>query len=346
MSYVFFSAAAVFALLLIPFSAEAVQAAADGLKLFGLYVVPSLFPFIVCSNCMLKGGLLNRSGREAALPLPALALTAAVCGTPSAALMLNTVRYESVKDERSASVCCAVLNQAGPVFIISTLSRGFLKSAEYAPALCVSHYVPAFIGSLLLCAGWKRRLKFCAQSKEKSPACASRIVSESISDSVSVMLRIGGTIVFFRVIYGVFSGMIGQFSLPESISGSIMGVIEMTNGLKALSAMQTRLSVSLCAFLLSFGGLCIFMQSKLVFERLRALPYFLTKLVCALISGAVMWFWYPRFGVAYEVFSFTGERADSMALSPEGAAAFISFASSAALTLLLSFTLAKLKRKS
>ena len=54
MGYVFFVIFTVLALLMIPFSAEAASAAAQGLKVFALDMLPTLFPFMVCAGFITK----------------------------------------------------------------------------------------------------------------------------------------------------------------------------------------------------------------------------------------------------------------------------------------------------
>ena len=341
MGYVFFCASALFALLLIPMSASAAEAAAEGLRLFASDVVPSLFPFLVCSHCIINSQI-PASGNSG-VRMIASPLLAALCGTPSAALMLNDYR---VADAKAASVYCAALNQAGPVFIVSAIADRFLGSGAYALPLAVSHYAPAILASAIVGLRFKKKLFTEPALPQKPHRSALCVFSSAISDSVSVILRIGGTIVFFRVLCAAGGGLVFGQNIPPLLEKTLMGMCEMTNGLKAVSSERTRLSLSLCAFLLSFGGACIFMQSKLVFDKLKAAPYFMTKLLLGLVSGSVMWAWYPHIREAEAVFGFTGERLGSLKLFPEGFWVFCGFIMAGALTLLFCAVGVKLVKKS
>ena len=341
MGYVFFCASALFALLLIPMSASAVEAAAEGLRLFALDVVPSLFPFLVCSHCLLNSQ--TPAFGNARVRIVASPLLAALCGTPSAALMLNGYLCA---DAALASVYCAALNQAGPVFIVSALSYRFLGSGAYALPLAVSHYAPSLVAALVIGLRFGNELFAGRTAPQTARRSMLSVFSASLSDSVSVMLRIGGMIVFFRVLCAEAGELVSDLHIPPLIEKTLMGMLEMTNGLKAVSTERTRLSLSLCAFLLSFGGVCIFMQSKLVFDRLKAAPYFIAKLCLSLVSGSVMWAWYPHIADAEDVFGFTGERLDEFSLFPESFWVFCGFALAVSLTLLFFYVGARLVKKS
>ncbi|MBO4563670.1 MAG: hypothetical protein J5772_08675 [Clostridia bacterium] len=108
----------------------------------------------------------------------------------------------------------------------------------------------------------------------------------------------GGTVVFFRVFYSVViaAGVFG--CMPNAAQGVFTGMFEMTNGIELLCRTPSRLCLSLCAALLSFGGVCIFIQSKMLFEELSAKEYFTAKLILAFLSGALFYLFYPLLPVS------------------------------------------------
>ncbi|MCR5809716.1 MAG: hypothetical protein K6G56_09210 [Clostridiales bacterium] len=108
---------------------------------------------------------------------------------------------------------------------------------------------------------------------------------------------------FFRVVYSVSNEVILSGIESSEIKALTVGLVEMTNGLWLLSLDRSGFSLPLCAFLLSFGGLCIFIQSKMLFEKLRAKEYFLTKLIVGICSALLFALLYKRFPLSAETFA-------------------------------------------
>ena len=106
------------------------------------------------------------------------------------------------------------------------------------------------------------------------------------------------------------SGIVSLLGLNELQKGTLFGLLEMTNGIKILSAEPvSRLSLVLTCGLMSFGGLCIFLQTCGV-VNLRPVGYFAAKLFHALLSAALCAAMYPLFfSNAAPVFISTAESA-------------------------------------
>lgn len=307
MRYAFFLFVLAFALIMIPFSSEAAAGAAEGARLFSLTVLPSLFPFIVCANYLAgrSRSLLSHS-KVAFLKHLLTDILAAVCGTPSSAILMNEANVRGEYDLNTASMLCAVMNQAGPTFIVSAFSIGMLESPSYAPFLALSHYLPPLFFSLAF-GLIKNRTRTAVHSCDPDGTNVQTSISDAVSKAVTAILRIGGTIVFFRTVFAVADQMMGTLIIPTMIKGFIFGSVEMTNGLSVLASERTRLSVSLCSFLLSFGGYAIYIQSKMLFPKLKAGRYFAVKAASGCISAILTWFLFPVIPDSQAVFGSLSE---------------------------------------
>ena len=333
MGYVFFSVILLFAVLMLPFSDAAFNGASDGLKLFAGSVLPSLFPFIVCADYLMGSDLFKKAaaGKKPFSGLSLAALTA-VCGTPSSAMIADRLYRDGILDHDRSSFVCAVTNQVGPLFILSTLSSGFLSNRAYALPFFIAHYAPPLLASsFLLGRASSGRLPMKAESKSQGGLPR---LALSISNAVTCILRVGGTVVFFKVLFSVSGAAIPVQLIPNTVGGLLAGLAEMTNGLKLLSDEPSRISLSLCAFLLSFGGLSLFVQSKLVFPELSAKLYFIAKLVSGLVSFALFFLILPLFPSAVETFCGLSESLPALKSSFDTRLAAL-FGSTAAVTLTL-----------
>ena len=78
----------------------------------------------------------------------------------------------------------------------------------------------------------------------------------------------------------------------EIAESMLFGIIEMTNGLKRISSLDVSLPLkaSLSAFLLNFGGLCVFLQCHEFFKSIPGaslLRFSFFKLLTALLSAVI-----------------------------------------------------------
>ena len=334
----------IFALLLIPFGGTATQGAADGMRLFAECLLPSLFPFLVCSKAIMMSGKAREfliSGKR--FRFFPVWLIAAACGTPSAALIANDA-VTCGMSKREASFLCAAANLANPGFVIYALANSMLGEGRAAALLAVSHYVPSLCAVLILGSILNKRPENHHLSELGFSVPKASLV-QAISEAAEVMLRIGGTVVFFGVVFSLLDKLGVFMAFPKSCGAFIKGIIEMTNGLSLLSAERTRLSLCLCSFLLSFGGLCIFAQSKLVFPELEAAMYLIVKLLHGSVSFILTWILYPFFGTSYAVF---GSLDSSAAFSGSGTAhtaILFCFAASAAVSISVVSVFSRLIKK-
>lgn len=123
---------------------------------------------------------------------------------------------------------------------------------------------------------------------------------------MSAMLQIGGCISLFFVIselfsqFGVFSFLdiaLQQVGLQAGLAEAMLrGLLEFTGGCAAVCtlAMPIRVTIACCAFLMSFGGVCVFLQTRLFLEGGGA-SYFVIKLIHALLAAAIAYFCTPLF---------------------------------------------------
>lgn len=306
MGYAFFVLIMLLTLILIPFHGASLKGAAEGLSLFAHNVLPALFPFLCCTNVIVNGSLSEISKRvPRAVKLPFYTIICSLCGTPSAAVLCRELYSNDELDIHRASVTCAALNSANPIFIISVLASGFLKNEGLAAPFAAAHYIPPALFCMTAVFLYKK--KTGSRDVVSRRIGSLRLFTSSIESAVTASLRIGGTIVFFSVLYAVLSECFLYTGISLSIFRPIAAFLEMINGLRLYSVDMSRSGLSLCAFILSFGGLCIFIQSKLIFEQLKASPYFLTKLICGSMSFMIMWVIDPLSYEAMSAFSFTGE---------------------------------------
>lgn len=348
MGYAFFVVMLIIAALMIPFSREAAEGAAEGLRLFALSVLPSLFPFFVCANYLSGSGILQKAMRgKKAFVFVFSSVFTAICGTPSAALVCEKLVSYGYCEKREASLLCAALNQAGPVFIISTVSAGFLGRIGFAPLFALAHYLPSFAAVLILSVAFRFRHSDLCDPIKSVVMPPAALFAESVSQAVTNILRAGGTIVFFRVLHSIAAGFGLDRYLSAEVSGLLTGCFEMTNGVQLLCAHGSTEALSFCAFLISFGGVCIFLQTKMLFPGLDSAAYFSVKLAVGAASAILFYVLLRNFAPSIEVIGGVGNGSFSDDISSIKArvAALIAFSASSGLALTVSAILSHICRR-
>lgn len=265
-------------LVLILDAQTALQGALEGIRVCLYTVVPSLFPFIFLA------GLLNEQlvGRQ----IPLLGWIGRICGIPSGAeslLLLGLMggypvgarsiaqAYRSGQlDKHTAHRLLGFCNNAGPAFIFGMLAPMF--SMRIAPLLIwLIHILSAILTGLSL--PGKRR------SGCKLQPSPSLTVAQLLEHSVKTVGSICGWVILFRLLLTIGQRLV-LWHLPMALQVLLTGLCELSNGIVSLSGIDSEnIRFLLAGVMLSFGGLCVAMQTASVTGSLGTGMYFPGKLL-------------------------------------------------------------------
>ncbi len=284
--------------LLIAFNPDAMAAAREGFALWRDSVMPALLPFFVCTSLMRHLGALQ-DGNTAAL----FAL-AFISGAPGGARLSAQYAVDGDADE-GLTCLAAALNTVSPMFIAGAFSTGMLGApqaafpillAQFLAALFCVVFVKKAYGPALLASAPEQNLPFA------------RLFAMSVAESVSSLLSVCGTIIFFLVltrllsVTGVMGALLYPFTALLSLLGGesallaplFTGMLEMAAGAKAVAeaGLPLRTAASAAAFLFSFGGLCIAAQSML-FLPVKLRRYLPLKLAQGVLSALLCYLLFP-----------------------------------------------------
>lgn len=311
----FFIAAAVVVLILLCFFGNRVMSyAAEGYKLFITSVFPALFPFLVVVNFMNTFTDQASRRRPGMLTVSQIFLISALCGSPSGSLMVESTLKLSPDDrtpDALSSMLSAALNMCCPIFIVGTVCGGMLdigKNAMYL--LLAAHYGSAFLLTVPIGLSLSRKKRgICCNaythiSANRIGRSFSAAFTGSVYRSMQTMLSICGTLVFCVVAVRLIGSSRCLTVLHPAARSFILGLIEMTSGIKSLSALMLPPITKLCliSFLLSFGGVSVMLQVCSV-VRTDLLYYFAVKLAQGICAAVILALLYPLLPAAEPVFS-------------------------------------------
>ena len=267
--------------LLILDSRTAFSGAAEGLDICTRTVIPSLFPFFVLS-IYLTGQNIGFPGLTALCRLfripgkcGSILISSFLGGYPAGAKSVADAYHSGCISRNTANRMLTFCNQAGPSFLFGMVALQFperkypwlLWAIQFFSALAVSWMFPPTDDTANVAVNLK------------PPT-----LSGALRGAITVTASVCGWVIIFRVIIAFFSRWF-FWILPEQSQAFLAGVLELANGCASLSAVENVYTrFFLAAIMLSFGGICVTMQTASVTEGLD-FGYFLKgKLLQTLIA--------------------------------------------------------------
>lgn len=268
----FFRLLSVLALLLLLFwPALAFAGAKAGLTLWGGVVVPTLLPFMICSNVIVAlnaihllifpvKGILRRFFRLSD-PGSYVFVSGLLCGYPMGARNCSDFLDESRISEREGKYLLAVCNHPSPMFLLGYAGAA-LPPGVPLWQLMAAVYLPVFP------LAWAARKYYGITEAAVSrpvPEKSLKSFDDSLMDSCEIMVKIGGYIMLFSILALYIT------SFPVNASGTkaiLLGFVEITTGIKAVSS---EFSGTACGMWIgisaAFGGLSGIFQTKSVIKN-------------------------------------------------------------------------------
>ena len=189
------------------------SAARSALAIWGLDVVPSLFPYMVL--CRLIADRLRRKSLPA---FPVIAVLGLLGGSPSGAAAISSYAQQGGFSRRRLYALCALTGTTSPMFF------GHDAPLNIDMNLCQSLLLSHFGGALL---AFFVVLLFVPSAESAASSLDASYDSDAspIVQSVFAVLNVGGCIVFFSVIAACLSAslawMPSQFPRYTEIAGGV-----------------------------------------------------------------------------------------------------------------------------
>lgn len=276
-----------------------------GMKLCTVTVIPALFPFMVLSEMLVSGGALEILGRTVARPLSkmldiskqgaAALVLGLICGFPIGSRSAISLYERGMISRGELEHLMAFCNLPGSAFLIGAVGAGMFGSRRFGVLLYAAHIVSALAVGCLSKGFFvekKKKAEFCNFAKERGKReGAIAVFTKAVSNSASNMLMICAFIVFFSAVMGVVGSAVREASLPASLSALILGFFEMTGGVSAASGLEQSVAPVIAAVITGWSGLSIAFQFVGVCgdNGIGLGAYLFSKVLCALINGAIVW---------------------------------------------------------
>lgn len=272
-------------------------------NLFLKNIMPSLFPMFIISSILVEIDIPKVLGNIFKKPMNILFKTkgegafiffmSMITGFPSSAKYINDLLNKKQINTKDAQKILMFSFFSNPLFIVNTVGIMFLKSQKIGIMLLISH----ILGNIIIGIIFKNynQTKNIPNTKINNFKYLNtkinntnlfKVLITSIKTSIETLINIFGIITFFLIIINIL------FKTKNIITIPLIGILEMTSGLKylSLSNIDYNIKVLLSMFLISFGGFSVHFQimSILHKKKVKYLPFLISRIIHGIISVLIL----------------------------------------------------------
>ncbi len=271
-----------------------------GLGLWVGTLLPALFPYFFITAVL---STLKSTGKIASFLSPIFRFSfnisglggyayimSLISGYPIGANIASDLKNNSLISQTEAERISAIASTSSPMFLIATVGSIMFSNLTFGLCLYATHLISSIIIGIIF-SFYKRKEK-PTKVTTLSVGKVDNLLYESVFSSVNSTLYIGGLITVFSLMLEVLTSLNLLTPIIKGLSivlgnenlakGFTFGLLECTNGLKALSTCGiTPLSLPLVASICGFGGLCVIIQSLTFLKKakIKAKVFVFSKLL-------------------------------------------------------------------
>jgi sporulation integral membrane protein YlbJ len=289
----------IFLVIAIAHPAITLAGAACGLQIWFFQLLPSLLPFMICTNLFLSAPVKNFLAGEISrirclqghrIHYGLVLLCGYTFGLPMGAkITADLVRHGSL-GKKEGQLLLNHCNVAGPAFISGFVLTQCLLKPEKLPITLLLIYGPQWLSLLLRLPKTNAVAKHPLRQptiRKETPRLKNffQILDVAIMNGFETITILGG----YLILFGILCAMVRQISfLPDIAKLLFLGMCEMTTGVNetAGSSLSSDAKYLLCAFFCSFGGICTLLQTATLIQgtTLSCKSYLLHKLCFGVLT--------------------------------------------------------------
>ncbi len=288
------------------------QSCLNGISIWGLSVLPALFPFFFFSGILTKLGVLDSLGNKLSKIMQKvfhtsgssgiIYLLSIVSGYPVGAKITSDLYQKGVFNRNEVVRINAFASTSGPLFVIGAVGVGMLYNHALGVILLAAHLLGALLNGLLY-RNYHYKANNCINIQNSQNINST--LSSTLYDSIISILVVGGYIVIANILIDML-GNIGVLEILAKVINFISnclgynadigtglgnGLLEITRGCKDLSyvSASTHIIAPLICGLISWGGISIHLQALTFLQKcnISAGFYMFQKFTQAIISTIV-----------------------------------------------------------
>lgn len=283
---------------------ETFSGANEGLLLWFQIVLPTLLPFIIITNLLVRTNTMfyfSKCLSPILSPLFSISpngtfamMTGFLCGYPMGAKVTADLVKSGKISKNEGAYLLSFCNNTSPMFIMNYVVLKNLKHKELLfPSLIILLLSP-ILCSFLFRIYYLRNEKLHSHSSLSSPHLYFhfQIWDNAIMNGFELITKVGGYIILFSVFITLLQELPCSAPLWKTF---ILPSLEVTNGIPMLLASGLSFPFTfICIMsLVSFGGFCSIAQTKCMLEDtgLSIISYIIEKLITTMVTSLLSFFY-------------------------------------------------------
>lgn len=256
------------------------------LDLCATSIIPSLFLFLVLSDCILSAYLADGSFSS---PKRIVFFLGAVCGFPTGGVICERLCHNGALRRKDAARLLPYCNSASPAFVIGSIGNAMLND----PRIGILLYAAQTISSLLLFL--PVRIEKADSHAKATDFSFSEVFFTAVEKAIGSILKICALLCIFSAVLSILRVYCG-----ELLYTLLAAAFEIGTGATAVASLFSTsppLALFLLGIVCGWSGLCVHLQ---IFSASKSIKvsYFnfaLTKGCIALLTGALAALGYKMF---------------------------------------------------
>lgn len=300
--------------LVLAFPDKAVEYMRSSMQICCEMIVPTLFPFFICSGILIYSGFceaLSRLFRFCMKPLFGISPAGAsafvlgvVSGYPLGAVTAGQLYESGYISKVEAERLCAFCNNSGPLFVIGSVGAAVYGNIRLGVMLYTAHILSALTVGIIF-RYYKKSAYTAPPTVMTSPdRSAGETVSIALHNAISNMLTVCGAVVFFGMAGRL---LIDLLPIEGAVYSLVSGMVEFVNGTVSTAGLDIDMGHKLVmtAFIVGFGGLSVHAQVVAVIAKygFSLVPYFTGMLLHGLLAALYTVIYLYFFPVTEAVFA-------------------------------------------
>lgn len=287
---------------------ETFTGASEGLLLWFQIILPTLFPFIIITNLLVRTNTMYYCSRVLSPVIRPLfhtsssgtfaVMTGFLCGYPMGAKVTADLVREGKIARNEGAYLLSFCNNTSPMFIMNyVILKTFGDRALLAPALLILFLAP------ILCS-FPFRLYYRRRSSSRTETAQSpspriqfdfQALDATIMNGFETITKVGGYIILFSVLITLARELPFRSQFWNLV---VLPFLEITNGIPIIASGVSAFPTAfiLILFLTAFGGFCSIAQTQCMIQGtgLKIIPYITEKLITAIVTSFLAYL-YIRF---------------------------------------------------
>ena len=280
-----------FLVVMLCFPMETFLGASNGLLLWFQTLLPTLLPFMILSNLLIRTNCVFYISRAIRPLIQKLfhvsndacyaVLIGFLCGYPMGAKVIADLHISGRITKEEGQYLLSFCNNTSPMFIISYIVMQTFKDKKLLFITMVILFLSPILCSFLFRHFYHiSSASVCSLQPKKNVDFDFQMLDDAITNGFETITKVGGYMILFSILFTLGKKLPVAFLLP---------LLEISNGIPLITSFSSSFTI-VYAYILgltSFGGLCAVAQTNSMIQNtgLRIFPYIIQKLITAMVTS-------------------------------------------------------------